>query len=333
MQRAAQAGPDGPCAVPGPDPTGQGVPRELPRSAQVRRSRRPIPGVPGSPGQPRMSLDHLTALSGRVQGSDPLDRAAQARNLDLLCEVSGFVRQSASPEVAACLLAAAHALQALAGADAALPRAEVHRSAGALLGVVLRALTPAPAVTPAAPAATPAPAPKAPERSRGGAAPRDEREARLGRMLLRLGQITRAQLARALRLHRGKRLPVGECLLLLGACAPDLVLESMKLQAQVRAKAKGNAGAQKPPAPAAGAERRPMAAFHVTKDMFLGEVLLGVGMISTAELEQAMHLHHHLGLRVGEALLKIGALTAQEVERGLELQRHLQSIATVKARP
>ena len=273
-----------------------------------------------------MTLENLSELSGRVRGSDPADRAAQAQNLDTLCQVSGYVQSQGSPEVAACLLAAAHALQALAGADEGLPRVQVHRSACALLEAVLRGMQGSVAPTPPAPPASPAP--RAAARATPRAAASQEGEARLGRMLLRLGNITRAQLARALRLHRAKRLPIGECLLLQGSCPPELVLEVMKQQAAVRSGSSKPVGAAAP-----AAQRRAAPAYHVTKDMFLGEVLLGVGMITQTQLEQAMHLHHHLGLKVGAALMKIGALTEAEVARGLELQRHLQNVATAKARP
>jgi hypothetical protein len=382
-----------------------------------------------------MSLAQLSTLSAQVQSSDPKDRQAHARHLDRLCELSVFVRGNGTAEVAACLLAAGHALQALAGADPKLPRGEVHGIVCALMDVVVNTMkftapgaTAAAAVVPAgagappasaskapavqptvlAPSAPAAPTPRAPIRpepppkaagqrpalalrdevddvpplsarrgvadgaqaqapnqapkrpkastfepeaaaerflesmglvNQSGYEVRDERDSLLGRMLLRMGYVTRIQLARALRMHRKKRLPVGECMLLLGACAPDLVLEVMKLQEETRTqrqrdRSAGPAAGEPRPKAVAGAPagpRRP-ASFHVTKDMFLGEVLLGLGMITSAELEQAMHLHHHWGLQVGAALIRIGALTEEDIVRGLELQRHLQSVATVNAR-
>lgn len=328
-----------------------------------------------------MSLALLSALSTKVRTSDPYDKAAHARALDGVCEVSAFVRSAGSAEAAACMLAASHALQALVGEGENLPRADVHRIAGELLRIVYltvastcerRAaggapqpadapLPPAVAQAGSAPAAAPFAAPVAAQASapgattpaEQGAAPvppaaaagapapaagatpvdRQGRQALLGRMLLSLGHVTRDNLARALRHHRAKRLPVGECLLLMGACRPELVLEAIKLQSSARSASQPAAGAAAPPpAPVPARPPRQAAALHVTKDIFFGEVLLGFGMISNEQLEQAMHLHHHLGVRVGAALVKMGALTEEDVQKGLELQRRLQSVATVKAR-
>ena len=67
---------------------------------------------------------------------------------------------------------------------------------------------------------------------------------------------------------------------------------------------------------------------RVTTDMFFGEVLLGAEMITNEQLELAMRIHHHEGLKVGEALVKIGALTEAAVQEGLAVMterriRHL----------
>ena len=70
-------------------------------------------------------------------------------------------------------------------------------------------------------------------------------------------------------------------------------------------------------------------AMNVTADIFLGEVLLGARMVDRYQLEEAMHLHHHEGLRVGEALMRLGAITEEDLERGLALQKNLRYIAGI----
>ncbi|MEM7308070.1 MAG: hypothetical protein AAF682_15435 [Planctomycetota bacterium] len=184
------------------------------------------------------------------------------------------------------------------------------------------------------------------------------RDRLLGRILVELGHITREQLADALRFHRDKGLPIGESLLLRGCTSPDRLLEALSLQERMRelptedeeeqqtaaeeapaaptpapAPAPAAPAAQNRPKPSAPRPARPAADLMVTKDMFIGEVLLGAEMITNDELEQAMHMHHHDGLRVGEALVKLGAISQEELENGLELQRHLCKIATRTARP
>ena len=50
-------------------------------------------------------------------------------------------------------------------------------------------------------------------------------------------------------------------------------------------------------------------------------------MITNTELEKALHLHYHSGMRVGEALVSLGILSEEDVQAGLELQKQLQAIA------
>ena len=156
----------------------------------------------------------------------------------------------------------------------------------------------------------------------------------LGRILLASKQITRAQLANALRFHRTRKMPIGECLLLLGACSPEALLSALRHQEQTREAGKApEKPAKKVPKPAPSYTDATQANMEVTTDMFLGEVLLGADMITHEQLEKAMHVHHLDGVRVGDALLSIGALTREELEAGLVLQRHLRNAAVKRARP
>ncbi len=163
-----------------------------------------------------MSLSKLAALARQLQASDPSDRAAQARHLEYVVELSGFVREHGTPELASCLLAAAHTLEALAGADQELDSPGLHVVARKLIHVVGSSI--------------------AERESQAANEPQlgpDGQKTTLGYMLIKLGQITRDQLAQALRAQRKNRLPLGECLLLLGLCPPERLLEALQLQRRI----------------------------------------------------------------------------------------------------
>lgn len=174
-----------------------------------------------------------------------------------------------------------------------------------------------------------------------------------GRMLVELGHVTRDQVATALRFHRSRGPRIGECLLLMGSIAPEHLLNALKIQdllrstphgitpetlarykqpatpepAQPEAQESSQSSDQEPEPPAPVPARPPDAAQRVTEGIFLGEVLLGADMITNDQLEKALHLHHHEGVRVGEALVQLGALSEQDVQAGIELQEQLRYIA------
>ncbi len=172
----------------------------------------------------------------------------------------------------------------------------------------------------------------------------------LGELLVELGHVTREQVGTALEMHEAQGMRIGECLLMTGATSPENLLETLKLQERMRgleagppkpapvdharaaaqeaAAAMGGGAPPPPPRPVDPSAPKPKnAAMRVTKDIFLGEVLLGADMIDNDQLEQAMHIHHHTGAQVGEALIQIGALSRDDLESGLELQRQLKFIA------
>ena len=67
--------------------------------------------------------------------------------------------------------------------------------------------------------------------------------------------------------------------------------------------------------------------FQVGEEMFLGEVLLGAGMITNAALEKAMHEHHFTGKNIGQALLEAGDIDEDKLAQGIELQATLRGVA------
>jgi hypothetical protein len=171
----------------------------------------------------------------------------------------------------------------------------------------------------------------------------------LGRMLIELGHATRDEVAMGLRKHRTMGLPVGECLLLTGTVTADNLLDTLKLQQNLRTgldaeemlrrreqERKALSGELYPeagalPTEAPSSDEPVDAGMRVTEQMFIGEVLLGAGMITNEELGEAMNVHHLEGLRVGDALVRAGALTPEELETGLELQMRLRRVAGLKA--
>jgi hypothetical protein len=346
-----------------------------------------------------MTVAALIDLAERVRMTPPEDRERLARLLTELRGLADFVREHGDPQATTCLLAAGHALKALASEGRLPGPARVHAAARDLLRTVADAIhaTPRkhPAPEPSAPLPVPArgagpelrlrrgapgspgapgsmdatppsvaaadraglprpvaspqtPPPDDPRRAPAG----DERtrppvapptavgddalerirnldgDPLLGRILLALGHVTNEDLQRALAMHREKGMAVGECLLLIGACPPERVLEALMLQGRLRANQ--TISAALPSEPRTQALK---AHFHVTRDIFLGEVLLGAEMITNEHLEAAMRLHHLEGVRVGEALVRLGAISAEELESGIALQRSLQSIALKTARP
>jgi len=295
-----------------------------------------------------MTIQALKALAERTRGIDPSDPAAgpeHERTLAQLCELSEFVRANATAPAASCLLAACHALEALAAPDDVLAVTPLQHGAAALIDAVASTLEAAEGRAPGPGEGGPGPVRL--DTAEIADAPRlrvpgvDEDEPDvvaqsraasddplLGEILMRLGHVTQAQVDAALDMHRERGMAVGECLLMTGACAPERVLEALRMQSSLR-----GGPAREDDADGAPLTPEVKAHFHVTTDIFLGEVLLGAEMITKEQLEDAMRRHHLQGVRVGEALIALGALTEEELAGGIELQRSLQGIARKTARP
>ena len=195
-----------------------------------------------------------------------------------------------------------------------------------------------PAPAPVQPAAA-IPAPSAgDDEKQGEPALKLNNEMVLGRMLRELGYVTREQLAKGLRTHRQKKLPIGECLLLEGV-SPDHLVETLRLQQSLRSGVdfeshkrhmeldKKLRGQHAEMAAQHGEYKPEEAGMRVTDQMFIGEVLLGAGMITKEQLGEAMKIHHTECLRVGDALRWVGAIDERDLAKGLELQARLRHVA------
>ncbi len=271
-----------------------------------------------------MAGPKLSALADRISETPPEERATHLANLDLLRQLANFARSQVPPDVTSCLLAVVHVLEALTGKTPGLDRVELHRLACELVRAVGDTLEGFEAPPPEA---AQAPAPSPCEAQLGEV----QSDPLLGQILIKLGRINEEQLEGALKFHREKGLPLGECLLVTGICPPEHVLDALKLQQKLREGPVYTPPTDAPAAGAAAGEATGDAAILVRQEMFLGEVLLGVGMINNEQLERAMHLHHHDGVPVGDALSQIAGLTAEQIRHGLELKQQLEGLAKTSA--
>ena len=68
-----------------------------------------------------------------------------------------------------------------------------------------------------------------------------------------------------------------------------------------------------------GAENAPQ-----SDESLLGQILKNLGIVTSAQIEEATRLQRREGIRIGEALLRIGATTPKQIQRGLRVQHHLR---------
>ncbi len=288
-----------------------------------------------------MSRPSLRDLTEQLAQSDPENREEQARIHGQLREMVEVVRRRDVPDLTACLQACEHLCSVLASESERFRRDRLRRTVCILLEeartAFARPTSPAPEPE-SSPAPEPLPEvvpdPPAPSSNEEPAAEKPK-SPRLGEMLIERGHATESQVEDALKMNQEQGLPIGECLLLLGACSPEHVLETLKVQASIRMGENAVAAGKEAPGPMPARPPveywpRDNAAFQITGETFLGEVLLGMEMITNEQLEQAMHLHHHKGVRIGQALTELGAISSEELERGLALHESLRKIALTR---
>lgn len=299
-----------------------------------------------------MTFHEITALSRHFAEADPADRREHGRNVDRLRELCAFVQGRIDPELAACLEATARLTEAMAGSSERLDRRSLHEIACRLLGTVEKVLqdlgrpaageeaislaepgTTAGAQDLAATTSTESVQGPATYEPKGDPALPKINNMVFGELVIELGWCTREQVERALDMHSKVGIPVGECLLVQGSATPEKILEALRIQERMRSMS----APHEPSDPASATSSQPRglepgdAGILVTKQIFLGEVLLGVGMITKDQLQQAMHRHHFENVRVGRALVELGALSEADLKRGLDIQRSLQFAAGLPA--
>ncbi len=75
----------------------------------------------------------------------------------------------------------------------------------------------------------------------------------------------------------------------------------------------------------------PAKTMTVTREILLGEVLLGSEVITEAQLDQALEKQKKTGQRLGEVLIEMGAASFDDVEGAAELQKQLRLVAGLSA--
>jgi len=266
-----------------------------------------------------------------VRESGVSDREAHSRHLETARQLLAAAREKAPVEVTRLLAAACPLLELLADGESLADPQTVHGTLDALLEHAEACLSEAlkrPAAQDAEPdAETPASVDPEAEAKR----PRSlHEEMVLGRILVELGHLSHAQIAEALEYQKSSPFPIGECLLVLGLASPDVLLEALRLQEHLRRldhfgsleEAREELRASHPEKPTSDP-----AHFDVGKDLFLGEVMLGAGMITGADLERAMREKHFSGKKLGETLIEYGVIDAETLAKGLELQATLRAVA------
>lgn len=68
-----------------------------------------------------------------------------------------------------------------------------------------------------------------------------------------------------------------------------------------------------------------------TQNSRLGQILVSKGLISSAQLDQAIHLQLSNGLRLGETLIAQGWISERQLKRALKKQNNLRLAATLVA--
>lgn len=68
-----------------------------------------------------------------------------------------------------------------------------------------------------------------------------------------------------------------------------------------------------------------------TQNSRLGQILVSKGLISASQLDQAIQLQLHNGLRLGETLIAQGWVSERQVKRALKKQNNLRLAATLVA--
>lgn len=154
----------------------------------------------------------------------------------------------------------------------------------------------------------------------------------LGTVLVQAKVVSQDSLARALQLHTSSGIPLGQCLVQLGAATPEQIAEAVACQDRLR-------GESHPPAMPGRATPA-----HSTGDLrlsakqeffvqsfdaqVLGEVLIRLGAITREQLEHALQVKRAAGVHIGQALVETGATTWEHVKRALEVQRQLRKSVT-----
>lgn len=71
---------------------------------------------------------------------------------------------------------------------------------------------------------------------------------------------------------------------------------------------------------------------RLVSDVFLGEILIQQGMVTSRQVSKALELQRSRGMLLGAALIQIGAATAKQIETGLRVQKGLRATSAGRGR-
>jgi hypothetical protein len=138
----------------------------------------------------------------------------------------------------------------------------------------------------------------------------------LGSILLQASVISADSLSRALQLHTSSGLPLGQCLVQLGAATPEQIASAVAYQDRLREEERHTQSTE----PQAHLELRlstkQKGFVQCLNNQVLGEVLIRLGSITREQLERALQVQRAANVHIGAALVEIG--------KALEVQKQLR---------
>jgi hypothetical protein len=146
----------------------------------------------------------------------------------------------------------------------------------------------------------------------------------LGSLLVQSGLISPESLARGLHLHTSSGMPLGQCLVKLGAATAQQIESTLEFQDRQREEEKAQRPAQRVELKLSTQQRGFARSFHA---QVLGEVMIRMGTITREQLDKALRIQRATDLHMGAALVESGAATWEQVRRALEVQKQLRRSA------
>jgi len=318
-----------------------------------------------------MSLPEITAVCRVLARSNASDKRQQARNLDRLQELGGYLKHHADPGISACLEAASALMEHLATGTRPDPR-DLLDLACRLMAVVEKHWTgedPDAAIAKALYDTTESIDDAAAgsgshlirstvhgaKASAFGELDVEEAQRRieslkrtprinemvLGELLVELGHVTADAIKEAVEEQEESGLLLGQILMQRGVATEEQIEETVKLQRQLRGQSTLESVLKSTTKKLSshlrvglrGDAQGVIAVREKGNDSLLGKILLRQGAITPAQLEQALSIQRASGLRIGETLVEMEATTWQTIEKAVELQKRLRHAAGVGGRP
>lgn len=139
----------------------------------------------------------------------------------------------------------------------------------------------------------------------------------LGQILLQRGHVLEEHIHQAMKVQRMSPLRIGDILVKIGACSRAQLADALSHQAALR-RVRGSLPESAPEKPA----KEPVlgTGLKLVGEAMLGEILIEHNVVTRRQLERALEVQKHTGVRIGEALVKLGATTMDQIEQALQSQ-------------